>query len=37
MRPAPRTVKSSPLTYEVNGTQYVAVIATNTIIAFALP
>ena len=27
----------SPLTYEVNGTQYVAVIATNTVLAFALP
>ena len=34
---APRTIKSSPLTYEVNGTQYVAVIATNSILAFALP
>ncbi len=34
---APRTIRSSPLTYELNGTQYVAVIATNTILAFALP
>ncbi len=34
---APRTIRSSPLTYEVNGTQYVAVVATNTIMAFALP
>ena len=33
---ARRTVRSSPLTYEVNGTQYVAVIATNTVLAFAL-
>ena len=34
---AGRTIRSSPLTYEVNGTQYVAVIATNTVLAFALP
>ena len=34
---AGRTLRSSPLTYEVNGTQYVAVIATNTVLAFALP
>ncbi len=34
---ARRTVRSSPLTYEVNGTQHVAVIATNTVLAFALP
>ena len=34
---AERTIRSSPLTYEVNGTQYVAVIATDTILAFALP
>ena len=34
---APRTIRSSPLTYEVNGTQYVAVVATNTVMAFALP
>ncbi len=34
---APRPVQSSPLTYEVNGTQYVTVIATNTILTFALP
>ena len=34
---AGRTIRSSPLTYEVNGTQYVAVIASNTILAFALP
>ncbi len=32
-----RTLRSSPLTYEVNGTQYVAVIASSTIAAFALP
>ena len=34
---APRGIRSSPLTYEVNGRQYVAVIATNTILTFALP
>ena len=34
---AGRTIRSSPLTYEVNGTQYVAVIASNTVLAFALP
>ena len=34
---APRAIRSSPLTYAVNGRQYVAVIATNTILAFALP
>jgi len=33
---ARRPIKSSPLTYEVNGTQFVAVIATNTVLAFAL-
>ena len=34
---AGRTIRSSPLTYEVNDTQYVAVIASNTVLAFALP
>ncbi|MDP6581109.1 MAG: PQQ-binding-like beta-propeller repeat protein [Vicinamibacterales bacterium] len=34
---AGRTIRSSPLTYEVNGTQYVAVIASNTVLAFTLP
>ena len=34
---APRPVRSSPLTYAVNGRQYVAVIATDTVLAFALP
>ena len=33
---ARRPIKSSPLTYEVNGTQFVAVIATDTVLAFAL-
>lgn len=34
---ARRPVRASPLTYEVNGKQYIAVIATNTVIAFTLP
>jgi len=34
---AGRTLRSSPLTYEINGTQYVGVVASSTILAFALP
>ena len=34
---APRAVRSSPMTYEINGTQYVTVTATNTILTFTLP
>jgi len=34
---APRPVRSSPMTYQVNGQQYVTVIATNTVLTFALP
>ena len=34
---APRPIRASPLTYEVNGKQYIAVVATNTVLAFALP
>lgn len=34
---APRTIRASPLTYSVNGTQYVTVVATNTVITLALP
>ena len=34
---AESTIQSSPLTYEVNGTQYVTVIATGSILTFALP
>ena len=30
-------VQSSPMTYEVNGTQYVTVIATGSVLTFALP
>ena len=33
---ADRALRSSPLTYEVNGTQYVAVTASDTALAFAL-
>ena len=34
---APRAIRSSPMTYQVNGKQYVTVIATNTVLTFALP
>ena len=34
---AENTIQSSPLTYEVNGTQYVTVIATGSVLTFALP
>ena len=34
---APRSVRSNPITYRVNGRQYVAIVATNTIFAFGLP
>ncbi len=34
---APRPIRSSPLTYEVNGKQYLSVIATDAILTFALP
>ncbi len=30
-------IKGSPLTYQVNGKQYVSVIATSTVVTFALP
>ena len=32
-----RPMVSSPLTYEANGTQYVSIVATNTVLTFALP
>ena len=32
-----RGVRASPLTYRVNGKQYVAVVASTTVLAFALP
>lgn len=34
---APRTIRASPLTYEVDGKQYVTVVATNSVITLALP
>jgi glucose dehydrogenase len=34
---APRPIRSSPMTYQVNGKQYVTVVATNTVITLALP
>jgi glucose dehydrogenase len=32
-----RGIRASPLTYQVNGKQYVAVVAANTVLTFALP
>jgi quinoprotein glucose dehydrogenase len=34
---SPRTIRASPLTFAVNGKQYVTVVATNTVITLALP
>jgi len=34
---APRPIRASPLTYQVNGTQYVSVVATDKVLAFGLP
>jgi glucose dehydrogenase len=34
---APLPIRASPLTYEVNGRQYVTVVATNTLLTFRLP
>ena len=34
---APRPIRASPLTYQVNGTQYVTVVATDTVVTLALP
>ncbi len=33
---APRSIRSSPLTFEVHGKQYVSVVATNTVLTFGL-
>jgi glucose dehydrogenase len=30
-------IRASPLTYQVNGKQYVSVLANNTVLAFGLP
>jgi glucose dehydrogenase len=32
-----RGIRASPLTYQAGGRQYVAIVATNTVMAFALP
>lgn len=32
-----RPIRASPLTYQVNGKQYVAIVSTNHVLAFALP
>jgi outer membrane protein assembly factor BamB len=32
-----RGIRASPLTYQAGGRQYVAIVATNTVVAFALP
>ena len=34
---APRPIRASPMTYQVNGTQYVTVVATDTVVTLALP
>jgi alcohol dehydrogenase (cytochrome c) len=34
---SPRSIRASPITYRVNGKQFVAVVATNTVLAFGLP
>ena len=34
---APRPIRASPITYEVDGTQYVTVAATDTVLTFRLP
>jgi quinoprotein glucose dehydrogenase len=34
---APRSVRASPLTYRVNGKQYVTVVASSTVLTFGLP
>ncbi|MDP6579864.1 MAG: PQQ-binding-like beta-propeller repeat protein [Vicinamibacterales bacterium] len=34
---APRPIRASPMTYQVNGTQHVTVVATNRVVTLALP
>ena len=34
---APRPIRASPMTYQVDGKQYVTVVATNTVVTLALP
>ena len=33
----PRAVRASPLTYQVNGKQYISTVSTNSVLTFALP
>jgi outer membrane protein assembly factor BamB len=33
----PRTIRASPLTYAVDGQQYVSVVSTNTVVTLTLP
>ena len=32
-----RPIRASPLTYQVNGKQFIALVSTNNVLAFALP
>ena len=34
---APRSIRSSPLTYQVDGKQYVSVVATTAVLTFSVP
>ena len=34
---APRGIRASPLTFQVEGKQYVSVVATNAVVTLALP
>ncbi len=34
---APRSIRMSPMTYKANGKQYVTIVATGSVLAFALP
>ena len=34
---APRPIRASPMTYQIDGKQYVTVVATNTVVTLALP
>ena len=34
---APATIRATPITYQVNGKQYVTVVATHTVVTLSLP
>ncbi len=34
---APRGIRASPMTYQIDGRQYISVVATNTVVSLALP